>query len=47
MEENDPPLIGAHIHSIYEGLTFNSFLLQGQAVNVEVGVAGFNMIRRT
>lgn len=47
MKENDPPLIGAHTHSIYEGLVINSFLLQGQAINVGVGVAGFNMIRRT
>lgn len=37
----DPLSIEAHAHSIYQGLTINTFLLQGQAINVGVGVAGF------
>jgi hypothetical protein len=46
-EKKDPPSIEAHAHSIYQGLTINVFLLQGQAINVGVGVAGFDTTGRT
>jgi hypothetical protein len=34
-------------HGIYEGLTINVFVLHGQAINVGVGVAGFDTIGKT